>query len=328
MMKPNVLVFGVGSIGAVYLYQLQKAGCQVTAICRSNFDAVQRNGFTMNSLRFGFQKYKPDFVYRKTEDCPKHAVYDFVVVCSKAFPGSNPSLAETIGPVVEGRSKTAIILAQNGIAIEDEVAQAFPGNPIISAVVYCPAVQTDQGVIEYHEMLNCCELGTYPADAPPAHKMVAEQFASLMIDGGGGAKIFDNIQTARWQKLVMNAAWNPIYALTLCTDGGFLHTSEPFAYELVWGIMIEIIALAEALGVPDVDELIARNKFAIAQKRAETGTGREMSMLQDVRQGRRFEVEAIIGNTVRLARKMNVAMPRLDTLYALSKARHYAMFSM
>ena len=33
----KVLLFGAGSIGAVYLYQLQQAGCEVTAVCRSNY---------------------------------------------------------------------------------------------------------------------------------------------------------------------------------------------------------------------------------------------------------------------------------------------------
>lgn len=326
MIRANVLVFGVGSIGAIYLYQLQRAGCRVTAICRSNYDAVSRHGFTLNSLRFGFQKYRPDCVFPSTEDCPSDAVYDFVVVCAKAFPRSKPSLADMIKPVIKGRSKTAIVLAQNGIAIEEDVAEAFPENPIISGVVYCPAVQTDQGTIEYTEMLNLFQLGTFPADAPELHKAKAREYARLMIDGGGGAEVFDDVQTARWQKLVMNGPWNPICALTLCTDGGFLLTSQPFAEELVWEVMMEIVRLANALGIPGIDEHAAIEKLNISKQRAETGSGREMSMLQDVRQGRRFEVEAILGNTVRLGRKMGVPMPRLETIYALTRARYDAMF--
>jgi len=326
MIQSKALVFGVGSVGAVYLYQLQRAGCQVTAICRSNYNAVCQHGFTLNSLRFGVQTYKPDFVFRRTEDCPGDAVYDYVVVCAKALPRSRPSLADMIKPIIRGRKKTAVVLAQNGIAIEEEIAQAFPENPVISGVVYCPSTQIKEGVIEYSEMLNLFELGTYPASAPESHKKTAEKFAGLMTSGGGGAKVFDDVQTARWQKLLMNAAWNPICALTLCTDGGFLQTSQPFAQELVWEIMMEIVRLANKIGVPGIDEHAAAEKLAIAKRRAESGTGREMSMLQDVRQGRRFEVEAILGNTIRLGRKWNVPMPRLETVYALSRARYCAMF--
>lgn len=45
-----------------------------------------------------------------------------------------------------------------------------------------------------------------------------------------------------------------------------------------------------------------------------------MSMLQDMRQGRLLEVDAIIGNAVRLGHKWGVKMPRLETVYALAEA--------
>ena len=325
MSSPNVLVFGVGSIGAVYLYQLQQAGCSVTAVCRSNYQAVKDNGFTLKSTKFGNQKYKPDFVVRAVAECPRNKAYDFVLVCAKSFPGSNPSLADLIRPAIVGRPETAIVLAQNGIDIEKEIADEFPNNPILSGVVYLPATQTAQGTIEYPEMLNLLEIGTYPANAPPSHKSAAIKIAELMIKGGGAAEVHEDIQISRWSKLLMNAAWNPICALSLCTDGDFLTTSTPFAYELVWEIMLEIIALAGKVGIPGVTVQEAEKRLAIAKKRAETGTGRQVSMLQDVKQGRSFEVEAIVGNAVRLGRDLNMHMPRLETIYALLKARHFAL---
>lgn len=328
MDRPRILIFGVGSIGAVYLYQLQKAGCHVTAVCRSNYRAVRDKGFYLKSLRYGNQNYKPDHVVKSVDDCPRDTLYDYLLVCSKAFPGSKPSLADMIRPAIQGRKKTAIVLAQNGINIEEEVAQAYPENPLLSGVVYCPAVQTDPGVIEYTEMLNLFELGTYPsrqAGASQAALTAAEHFAQLMIKGGGQAKVYDDVQEARWKKLVMNAAWNPICALTLCTDGGFLHTSSPYAHELVWDLMMEIVHLATAIGIPGIDESVVQEKFSIAKRRAETNTGREMSMLQDVKHGRPFEVEVILGNTVRLGRQHKVPMPRLETVYALCKARHHSL---
>lgn len=325
MPQPNVLIFGVGSVGAVYLYQLLQAGCKVTAVCRSNYEVVKRDGFSLKSVRFGDQIYKPHVVVKSLDECPRDVIYDYLLICSKSFPNTTPWLADMIRPVVHGRERTAIVLAQNGIAIEEEIRIAYPRNPILSGIVYCPATQTGPGIIEYPEMLNLFEVGTYPADAPAAHKRAAEDFAALMIKGGGGAQVHDDIQIARWTKLIMNAAWNPIGALTLCTDGGFLHTSKPFAHELVWGVMMEIVQLAKAIGIPGIDETVAEEKYSIAKRRAETGTGRAMSMLQDVQQGRPFEVEAIIGNAVRLGRTWNVPMPRLDTIYALSKARYCAL---
>lgn len=296
----------------------------MTAVCRSNYATVKTNGFRLSSVRYGDVTFSPTVVVRDVSEC-SNETFDFVLVCTKSFPGSKPPLPEQLGPVLEGRPQTTIVLAQNGIMIEEEIAAAYPQNAILSGVVYCPAVQTGPGTIEYPEMLNLLELGTYPSKAPQPHKDAARRFADLMIKGGGGAEVHEDIQVARWSKLLMNGAWNPIGALTLTTDGDFLRTSEPYAHGLAWGIMMELVALAKEVGVAGVTVEVAEKKFSIAKRRAETGTGREMSMLQDVRQGRTFEVEAILGNAVRLGKQKGVPMPRLETLYALTTARCWAL---
>ncbi|KAK4935796.1 hypothetical protein LTR10_023203 [Elasticomyces elasticus] len=321
-MAPNVLLFGAGSIGAVYLFQFQRAGCRVTAVCRSNYEAVRQKGFTLLSERFGNVQFRPELVVRNTDECPKDVVYDFIFVARKSFPGSKPLLTDLIRPVV--KSGTAIVLAQNGIAIEDEVAQAFPDNPLLSCAVYMPATQTAQGVIEYPEMLNRLEIGTFPSDAPASHKDAASRLAHLVISGGGQAEVHDDIQIARWQKLVLNCAWSPVCALSMCTDGDFLLTSS-YAYGFVWSIMLEIISLAQKIGIPNVDEKVAEKQMALAKRRSETGGGRPVSMLQDVQQGRLFEVEAIVGNAIRLGQQWDVKMPLTEAIYALLKGRFDAI---
>lgn len=319
----EVLLFGAGSIGAVYLYQLQQAGCRVTAVCRSNYLSVKENGFRLNSVRYGNVVYKPDQVVRDVSECQQK--FDYILVCTKSYPGSTPSLPDMLGPVVKGRPDTAIVLAQNGIMIEEEVAVAFPDNPLLSGVVYLPATQIEPGVIDYPEMLNLLELGTYPTNAPTRCKLAAESFVKLMILGGGAAEVHGNIQISRWSKLLLNCVWNPICALTLCTDGDFLLSSEPYAHELAWETMLEIIELARKTGVEGVTQEVALKKFQIAKTRAENGTGREMSMLQDIRLSRPMEVEAILGNVVRIGRENGLKMPRLATMYALVKARNLAL---
>jgi 2-dehydropantoate 2-reductase len=47
-------------------------------------------------------------------------------------------------------------------------------------------------------------------------------------------------------------------------------------------------------------------------------------MLTDVREDRPFGVEAILGNTVRLAKERGVRVPLLGALYALAKGLYEA----
>jgi len=51
--KPKVLIHGAGAIGIAYVYMLDKAGCEVTAVCRSNYEAAK--GKTL--LHFFWRRY-------------------------------------------------------------------------------------------------------------------------------------------------------------------------------------------------------------------------------------------------------------------------------
>ena len=58
-----------------------------------------------------------------------------------------------------------------------------------------------------------------------------------------------------------------------------------------------------------VEQMIATTKAMPAYK---------TSMALDYENGRPMEIEAILGNTVRAARKVGVATPNLDAIYALA----------
>ncbi|USP75181.1 uncharacterized protein yc1106_02455 [Curvularia clavata] len=309
--QPRILLFGAGSVGTVYLYLLSKVA-STTAVCRSNYDAVKERGFLINSSIFGNDiHFKPHVV----RDCGEAASqlaepYDYVVVCSKAIPGTVPELiASAVTP-----GHTAIVLIQNGVGIEDEYVQAYPNNPIVSAVVYLPATQRPAGVIKHGEVEQL-QLGAYPASASNNH---AKAFADLITLAGGTAELYDDIQTKRWFKLLVNASWNPICALTLSKDTEVLTASKE-ATEVILAVMLEIRDIAAAYGHEITQEQVDL-QLGRAQARIPKNAGIEPSMLQDVQAGRRIEVEAIVGNPVRMGKERGVACVRLEMLYVLAKA--------
>ena len=314
----NILLFGGGAIGGVYIYTFLQAGCTVTAVLRSNYAHVKTQGFHMDSIRFGCVDFHPTNVVKDINEAVQFGPYDFVVVCSKTFPGSKPSLADQIRPAIT--PTTAIVLIQNGIDIEHDLSQEFPSNPLLSTVVYLPSTQTSPGIIDYgyaqNETLNLLEIGTYPSTAPPSHKATANTLANLITTGGGVAQVYPDIQPQRWSKLIVNASWNPITALSLCTDADFLRSSSPYSKRLVQSVMYEVVSIAQALHIPNITRDLADAHLARHAKRT---VGKAPSMLVDVQENRPFEVEAIVGNTVRIAEKVGVKVPLLEALYALAK---------
>jgi 2-dehydropantoate 2-reductase len=317
-MPPNVLVHGSGAIGAIYIYLLLQAGCTVTAVCRSNYTAAKTDGFTLDSDKYGQNiRFHPNVVRSPEEAASHHGPFDFIVVSTKAFPGQEASTPEILKPAVTA-GKTTIVLIQNGIGIEAEYATAFPTNPVLSCVVYLPTTQTSPGHI-HMGAIEQLQIGTFPALqelSSPAWR-AAQHLQAFLTRGGGNVEVHEDIQAQRWRKLLVNASWNPICALTLSRDVAFL-ASGSMAEKLVTDVMDEVVAIAQAKGYVDVTSEIAREQLQRALERKGT-KGIEPSMLVDVVNGRRMEVEAILGNPVRIAGELGVEVPRMETLYALLK---------
>lgn len=52
--KANVLIIGSGGVGTMAAYALEKGGkASVTAVLRSNYEAVKQNGFNIRSIQHG-----------------------------------------------------------------------------------------------------------------------------------------------------------------------------------------------------------------------------------------------------------------------------------
>jgi len=316
-MAPRILIFGTGAIGAGYLCILSRMvpAENIVAVCRSNFDAASQNGFQMKSTLWGHVTCKPAVVRSVDEAAALDSSrpFDYVIVASKAIP-SSPSTAQLIRPAIS--EETSIVLFQNGIAIEDEYSKLYPDNPLLSTVVYFPATQTSPAVINHTE-LETLGIGTYPADSPAWHAEAARNLIQLVVDCGATAKFRDDVQPERWSKLVLNASLNPVCALSRSRDLQFLQSGDE-AQEVMRDLMAEIVAVAQACGYSNLDQTSVDNGIERVKSRKSPGV--EPSMQADALAGRNMEVDAILGNLLRLAREKGVAVPVLRTTYALLNA--------
>ena len=309
----RILLFGTGGLGAVYTWVLSKSG-DVTTVCRSNFEEASKNGFTIHSTLWGNDlKVKPTVARTVSEavDLSHGKPFDFVIITAKAIP-TNPSTAELIKPAVS--PSTTLVLIQNGIGIEEEFAIAYPNNPLLSTVAYLPATQVSPGVV-HHKEVERLHVGTYPTDATPEAKEAAKIFTELVCSAGATAKLHHDIQFERWSKLLVNGSWNPICALTKLRDRQFIDAHGD-SLEFVRDVMLEISAVAQACGHEGIDESLVDYQIGRATVRELPGV--QPSMMADALAGKSLEVEAIVGNVVRIAKSKGVSVPLLRTIYLLS----------
>jgi 2-dehydropantoate 2-reductase len=152
-------------------------------------------------------------------------------------------------------------------------------------------------------------IGRYPA----GKSVKAEEIARLFNEAGLKCEVTEDAITARWRKLVWNAPFNPISVLAGGADTKTM-VENPESLELARQVMEEVCQVAEAVGHP--------LPVGVVQENIE-GTLRmspyKSSMLVDFEAGRPMEVEAILGNVIRAAKRHGVAVPHMESLYGLLK---------
>ncbi|ODQ66008.1 ketopantoate reductase [Nadsonia fulvescens var. elongata DSM 6958] len=311
----SVLLIGTGGVGTIAGLSLTLGGqANVTAVVRSAYDRVICEGYKISSPDHGNHSgWRPYRVVRTIDEAVNSetpVVYDYVVVSLKALPDVY-CIEEMITPAVK-LSHTTIVLIQNGIGIEEPLKKAYPYNVVLSGVSMI-GCQNVGAVVSQFEKDRLIVGAFLPESAPEATNQSAHAIAKEFTEiyGTQFAEYTENITFYRWRKLVYNATINPICALTLL-DTGRCHLSG-LSKNLTFPAMQEVIAIAAA------HNHIFPDDIADSMLSSDDGLYYRPSMMLDVVYNRPFELEAILGNTIKAAQSKGISCPTLSLLYTLLK---------
>lgn len=323
-MPTNILIVGAGAIGAFYASRLALVpGLSVSVICRSNYKTVKANGFQVTSPQYGDYTFTPTHTFANPDEARNSPTkWDYIVVSTKALPDVSDDSAILEGLVT---ANTAIVLIQNGLGVEAPYAQRFPSTPICSAVTIATCAQPSHGQIK-HNRWTRINSGPYlphldtspprPSDANAVDRNAA--FIAALVEGGikdASAYSHAKLQLVRWHKIAINASMNPSSVLTLGSSNAAM-SADPELQRHLLGVMHEILATApKVLGQPMPSDFATPE--AIIRSTQRNTSGSKPSMAMDWEQGKRMEIEVILGNPIRIARERGFEMPRLQSLYAL-----------
>ncbi len=290
----------------------------MTLIARGeHLRALQEGGVRVLSPRGDFSAHPP-----ATDDVDAIGDADAVFVALKAH--SLPGLAARIGAALT--PGTAVIAAQNGLPwwyfrhhpgpLEDEtletvdpggaIGRAIPFEAVIGCVVYCSTELVAPGVVRHLEGTRFT-IGEPDGSASPRCAEIAAAFAA----GGLRCPVEARIRDQIWLKLIGNAAFNPVTALTGATLGGL--GALPEMVDLLRAILEECAEVGARLGVELPVPIERRLEAAIA-----VGDHRT-SMLQDVEAGKPLELDSMTGAVVELAGRLGIEVPHTATVYACAK---------
>lgn len=296
---PSILVYGAGGVGAFFGALLARAGHDVRFVARgAQLEAMRSHGIRLRSRLLGDLEVPTPVVYASAAAC---GPADLVLLCVKTHQtaGVLDDLAAALAP------GAVVVTMQNGVESDELVAARIGRERVLPAVVYVGATIEEPGVVR-HAAPAKVSLGA--RDGFDAARVPAVR--DLLATSGQPVQVSADIQHERWRKLMWNASFNSVSAITMRTPGELL--AMPATRRLVVDIMREVVAVAQAIGVgladADVDEHVAWTERAPAM---------QTSTMVDRARGREMEADALVGVVVRKGEQMGVATPACRAMHAL-----------
>lgn len=315
-------ILGAGAIGAYLGAALARGGSDVVLIARgAHLEAMRRDGVQVLSPRGDFHTHP-----EATDEIEAVAGIDVVFIGLKAY--SLPELAPRLGAALS--PGTSVIAGQNGVpwwffqslpeshlrSLEGTVLESVdPGGVIARSieperVIGCvpfPATEiVAPGVIRHIEGTRFV-IGEPDGTVSERCRRIAEAF----VAGGLKCPVEERLRDQIWLKLIGNAAFNPVTALTGATLGEL--GSLPEMTALLRAVMEECTRVGEALGITLPVSLERRLEAGIAVGDHKT------SMLQDLEAGKPLEFECMTGAVVELADLLGVPAPHTRAVHACVK---------
>ncbi len=302
--KPRLAIIGAGPIGGIMGAYLAHAGHYVVLcdILKDHLDAIKERGLTITG------------VWEQTVECERLAYsiaelsnfpdVDTIVICTKA------SIMSRLIPEIEkvARPGMRFICNQNGLDNEDFLAETFGQDNVLRIVANYAGGVVDNGEIWMSFFNPPNYIGAITAAGEP----VARQIAEMMTAAGLETHFTADIKKYEWEKVVLNAALNPVCALTRkpMRDMMDFELTESLVEEL----LREGVEVAEAAGVT-FDEGFFEHGLQYLKKAGY----HKPSMLQDVERGAPVEIDWINRKIVEYGRAHDVKTPYNFTITALVK---------
>lgn len=300
------LLLGPGGVGVYFCGRAALGGTKVEVLPHSGFDEISEKGYSIQSIAGDFH-FKPDKVLKNSSSISGD--FDAVILSSKILPEIDRT--KLLAPVKSLPGNPPIVLIQNGIGIEEEIATAFPDNEIISVIAYI-GVSRNSATEIVHRGAGKLLMGSF--NTPKNKVSAVEKVANAFRAGGIECTVSNDIILERWRKLLWNLPFNPLSVVA-----GGLHTGELCdggeIEKLCSALMDEVIAVANASGVK-LTRKMADEQIEYTRNFPPYRT----SMLQDFDAGKFLEVDAIIGNAVKIAQKHNISVPLMSCVSVLLRS--------
>ncbi|MGI6153470.1 MAG: ketopantoate reductase family protein [Christensenellaceae bacterium] len=288
----KVSIIGLGALGVMYAAQMapsmKKEDFRIIAD-KKRTQRYKEVGFYLNERLVSFEYSMPQ----------EEFIADLVIVSVKYG-----ALGEAINAIKNDIGENTVILSLiNGISSEEELRNVF-GDKVLYCVAYGMDAKKKGNRISYENMGKLC-FGEKSGVISQRVKAVGQFFERT----GVPYEISDAMPYMMWWKYIGNVGINQTSTMLDMNYGQLLQSGE--AKNMMVGAMREVIEIGQAEGI----RLSAKNIdewMKVLEGLSKTGYP---SMRQDIKAGRKTEVELFSGTIRRLGKKHGIKTPVNDLLY-------------
>ena len=292
----HLLIVGAGAMGCLFAARLKRVGLQVTLLekAREVVDSINKRGIFVEGVSGQYQATVP-----ATSGRTAHQP-DLVILCVKSY--DTREAGETLRPWLQ--PDVPILTLQNGVGNIEILQELFGKERVLGGVTAEGATLLGLGTIRH----------AGPGETIVGRGRDAEDIVSVFEKAGFNIRAVDDIDAFIWGKLVINVGINALAAVTGLKNGrlaelkGTRCVMEALVHEAV------AVTKAKKIVIPYTDPL--GRVVDVCKATA----GNVASMLQDVLNKKRTEIDSINGAVVREGAALGIPTPVNSTLTSLVRA--------
>lgn len=298
----RICIIGCGSIGSLYAAHLARVA-EVWAFVRRPEHARALNEHGLHVT--GGHEFHSHF--RATHNPAELPKFDLGIVSCKCT-----QTAEALAPVAHLFDNGAILSAQNGLGAEEIIAD-LAKTYVIRGTTFMSGTRHDDTHVQY-ELDTATWMGPFePTNTPFS---LVKEAADLLVASDLKAVALEDARPAQWSKVIFNSSVNAVSALTELPHT--LHYAQENQFADLGHLLHDLIEegkrVAAGLGIRLYEDPWEMNKLG-AQ------TDHPPSMLYDIRNKLRTEVDFLGGAIAREALRAGISAPLHTALYRLIKGK-------
>ncbi|WP_058306752.1 ketopantoate reductase family protein [Gracilibacillus massiliensis] len=300
----NIAIIGAGALGSYFGARWIKAGANVQFIVREKrANQLREHGLKIESVLGNDVIDNPDIV----TDPSKARVADIIVIAVKGY--HVDGILDTITKMMN--KHTFILPIMNGVRHYSDLVDHFGKENVLGGLANIIATLDSNGHVVHTSKIHELRFGALQDN----QQQICDKLAVLSEDANMASTYSQDILTDIWYKYMFITAFSGITTVSDLEIGPILKQDE--TKTIIDHLLKEMQMIAKHEGVVLWDQHLEKAWKILTNLPADATS----SMHQDYRKGLNLEVDHLQGAAITLAKKYQLDVPYLETIYGIIKVK-------